>query len=159
MRSNWPFEPAERRVLGDLPRHLGVAQAEPQLAGALVDHGVGDHLVEQLPVEAERARLVGQDRPAELAAELLQPVLIELAELSRSGFRSPPTLASVDWPKPRKMSPMPQIAKLMAIRPRTTPMTARPIQLEEALVNTSEHETVRFVWMSGQIPGRLRRGI
>src|SRR3954453_14473580 len=44
-----------------------------------------------------------------------------------------PTLATVERPKPRKMSPMPQIAKLTAIRPSTTPMTALPSQLLEAL--------------------------
>src|SRR3954469_9272151 len=44
-----------------------------------------------------------------------------------------PTLATVERPKPRKMSPMPQIAKLTAIKPSTTPMTALPSQLLEAL--------------------------
>ena len=42
--------------------------------------GFGDHLP-QMPVEAERARLVRRDRPADLAAELLQPVVVDLAEL------------------------------------------------------------------------------
>ena len=60
---------------------LGVGDAEPQLARPLVERGLGDELAEHLPVEAERARLVGRDRPAELAAELLQPVVVELAEL------------------------------------------------------------------------------
>ena len=77
-------------------------------------------------------RLVGQDRAVELAADLLQPVLVELAEGS-TRISVLPILATVDVPKPRKMSPMPQMPKLIAIRPRTTPMTARPIQLEEAL--------------------------
>ena len=57
------------------------------VARALVERGLGDQLGEQLPVEAERARLVGRDRPAELAAELLQPVVVELAELLDRGFR------------------------------------------------------------------------
>ena len=39
-----------------------------------------------LPVEPERPRLIRQDRTAEVAAELLQPVLIELAELLDADF-------------------------------------------------------------------------
>ena len=37
--------------------------------------------LDDLAVEAERARLVQGDRAAELAAELLQPVIVDLAEL------------------------------------------------------------------------------
>ena len=43
-----------------------------------------------------------------------------------------PILASVDWPKPRKMSPMPQMPKLMMRTPITNVMTALPSQLDEA---------------------------
>ena len=92
-----------------LARDLGVGQAEPQRAGALVERGFGDQLAEQLPVEAERARLVGRDRPAELAAELLQPVVVDLAELLDPDFGAADLGARVDRPKPRKMSPMPQM--------------------------------------------------
>ena len=56
------------------------------LPHAFVERRLGNHLAEDLPVEAERAGLVGQDRPAELAAELLQAVLIELAELLDPDF-------------------------------------------------------------------------
>ena len=67
-------------------RDLGVADVEPQRLRPLVDDGLGDHLGEQLPIEAERAGLIGQDRAAELAAELLQAVLVELAELLDADF-------------------------------------------------------------------------
>src|SRR5262249_33242403 len=43
-----------------------------------------------------------------------------------------PTLATVDTPKPRKMSPIPQIPKLMIRNPTTAAMTTLPSQLEEA---------------------------
>ena len=45
----------------------------------------------------------------------------------------PPTLATELAPKPRKMSPMPQIAKLMIKPPMTTAMMDLPIQVEVAL--------------------------
>ena len=70
----------EARDIGDLPGDLGVADVEPQRARPLVEHGFGDHLAEQLAVEPQRLGLVGQDRAIQLAAELLQPVLVELAE-------------------------------------------------------------------------------
>ena len=79
-------EALETRIVGDLPRDLGVADVEPQRARPLVERGLGDHLAEQLPVEAERPGLVGQDRPVQLAAELLQPVLVELAERVDADF-------------------------------------------------------------------------
>ena len=101
-------------------------------ARPLVERGFGDQLAEQLPVEAQRPRLVRRDRAAELAAELLQPVLVELAELVDADFGAA-DLGDRRRAEARKMSPMPQMPKLMAIRPRTTPMTARPIQLAEAL--------------------------
>ncbi len=142
-------QPAERRVLGDLPRHLGVAQAEPQLAGALVDHGVGDHLIEQLPVEAQRLRLVGQDRPVQLAAELLQPVLIELAE------RLDPDFGPADSRKRRLAEAAENVADAPdreadgdQAQDHAHDGAADPIR--GGSLNTSEHETVRFVWMSGR---------
>ena len=140
----------ERRVLGDLPRHLGVAQAEPQrLAGALVDHGLGDHLIEQLPVEAQRLRLVGQDRPAQLAAELLQPVLIELAE------RLDPDFGAADLRERRLAEAAEDVADAPdreadgdQAQDHAHDGAADPIR--GGSLNTSEHETVRFVWMSGR---------
>src|SRR5439155_14119600 len=43
-----------------------------------------------------------------------------------------PTVASVDWPKPLKMSLMPQIPKLMIKTPITTAMMILPSQFDEA---------------------------
>src|SRR5262245_56417611 len=45
-----------------------------------------------------------------------------------------PTLASADSPKPRKMSPTPQMAKLSASAPNTTVMMDLPIRPEEAFL-------------------------
>ena len=70
----------EARHIGDLPGDLGVADVEPQCSRPLVERRLGDHLAEQLAVEPQRPGLVGQDRAVQLAAELLQPVLVELAE-------------------------------------------------------------------------------
>src|SRR5436190_4913437 len=43
-----------------------------------------------------------------------------------------PILANVERPKPRKMSPMPQIAKLTTSTVTTTPMMDLPTQPEDA---------------------------
>src|SRR5262249_18285011 len=43
-----------------------------------------------------------------------------------------PILATVERPKPRKMSPIPQIAKLITRNPTTAAITTLPSQLEEA---------------------------
>ena len=61
--------------------HIGVGHAEAELARPLVERGAGDHLAEDLLLEAERAGLIGRDRTAQLLAELLQPLVILLAEL------------------------------------------------------------------------------
>ena len=60
--------------------------AEPHLLRLLVERGLGDQLAEQLAVETERARLIRRDRTAELAAELLQAVVVDLAELLDRDF-------------------------------------------------------------------------
>src|SRR5690348_5157706 len=44
-------------------------------------------------------------------------------------------VATVDWPKPRKMSAMPQIPKLTISTPVTTAMMVLPSQFDEALRN------------------------
>ena len=61
--------------------HIGIGHAEPELACALVERGAGDHLAQDLLLEAERTRLVGRDRTAQLLAELLEPLIVLLAEL------------------------------------------------------------------------------
>ena len=82
----FPLRPAEVRIAGDQLGDVGVGKAEPPVAHALVQRGLGDQLPGQLPVDAERMRLVRRDRAAELAAELLQAVVVELAELVDGDF-------------------------------------------------------------------------
>jgi len=62
--------------------------------------GLGDHFTEHLTVKAERAGLVGRQRMTELAADLLQAIVVGFAGTDRSRFRSLPMLARVPWPKP-----------------------------------------------------------
>src|SRR5262249_8692361 len=71
----------EARVLGDAPRHLGVRDAEPHGARALVERGLLHPLSEHLLVETAGARLVGRDGAPQLASGHLQLVVVELAEL------------------------------------------------------------------------------
>ena len=132
-RSNWPVRP--RKVGSSTTRRASSLSltAKPERAGALVQDGLGNGLGQHLPVEPDRARLGGRDGTADLAAELLHPVHIGLAELLDAdlGVADP---ATVDRPKPRKMSPMPQIAKLMAIRPTIMISTVLPSQLDVAFL-------------------------
>ena len=72
-----------RDVLGD----FGVGNAEPNLVGALIEPGLGDHFAEHLPVEAERARLLRRQRMTEVAADLLQALVVGLPELFDRDFR------------------------------------------------------------------------
>jgi hypothetical protein len=74
-------EPAETGVVGNAAGDLVVADAEPQRLRLLVERGLGHQLAEHLAVDAGRARLVGRDRAANLAAELLQALGVILAEL------------------------------------------------------------------------------
>jgi len=73
--------PLEVRIAQDQPPGFGIGLSEPQPPRFLVKGGLGDGLLQHLAVEAEGARLIGCQRPAELAADLLQPVGIEPAEL------------------------------------------------------------------------------
>src|SRR5262249_2367696 len=68
-------------VRGDLAGDLRVGKIEPELARALVERGFGHELAQQLPLEAERSRLIARDGAAELAAELLQVLAVGVAEL------------------------------------------------------------------------------
>ena len=54
---------------------------EPHAPGFLIQRGFGDGLLQHLPVEPEGAGLFRGQRTAETAAELLQLVGIDLAEL------------------------------------------------------------------------------
>ena len=71
----------QRGVGRDAPRHLGVGNAKPQRPDLLVERGLGDQLADQLPVDAERARLFHGDRTSKLAPHLLEPLGVELPEL------------------------------------------------------------------------------
>jgi hypothetical protein len=72
---------AEIRVGLDVARERGVVDSEPELARLFVEGVLGQQLAENLPVQAERARLVGRDAAAELARERLQAVGIDAAEV------------------------------------------------------------------------------
>jgi len=58
-----------------------------------------------------------------------------LAKVGHTEISVCPTLASVDCPKPRKMSAMPQMPKLTINTPITTAMMVLPSQFDEALRN------------------------
>ena len=58
--------------------------AETERAGALVEHDLRDQLPDHEPVQAHRPGLVRADRAAELTRKLLQPVVVQGAELPRS---------------------------------------------------------------------------
>ena len=111
----------------------------PSCARILVERRFRDHLAEHLPVEAERARLIGRDRAADPAAELLQPLVDSSGGTARSPISVLPILATVERPKPRKMSPMPQIAKLIAISPRSDAHDDVAEPVGRSFVHTSKH--------------------
>ena len=72
--------PAEGRIVVDAADQLLIGDAEAKLPGPLVQGGLGEHLGQHLPVEAERPRLIRGDRPAGLAAERLKPLIVDLTE-------------------------------------------------------------------------------
>ena len=125
----------ECRIAGDASRDFGIGHAEPHLRGALVEPGLRrPSRSSTCRGKPKRARLFRRDRHGRSAGRAAAArSLIGLAELIGSGFRSLPILASAERPKPRKMSLMPQMAKLPASSVMTTPMTMRPSQLAEAL--------------------------
>ncbi len=55
-------------------------------ARAFIEGGFSNHLLQHLTVEAECTGLLHGDRPAELAANLLQLVGVEITELLRGDF-------------------------------------------------------------------------
>ena len=71
----------EVRIASDHPHGLGVGLAKAELPGVVVKRRLRDDLLQHLAVEAEGARLIHGQRPAELAADLLQLLGVELAEL------------------------------------------------------------------------------
>ena len=122
----------EVRGVGDPSGELGVADVEPQRACPLVHCGFGDDLIEQLPIEAKRPGLVGQDRAVQLAADLLQAVLVELAEGVEADFGAADLGDCVGAEALEDVADAPD-AETDSDQAESTPMTARPIQLEEAL--------------------------
>lgn len=70
----------ERLVAGDALDDFGVGNREPHLARPLIERGLGHHLAEHPSIEADRLGLLGRDRPAGLAAELLHAVVVGLPE-------------------------------------------------------------------------------
>ena len=70
----------------DALRDFLIGEAEPQLLGLFVERGFRDQLADQLPVEADGARLIGGDRPAGLSADALELVGVVLAELIDRNF-------------------------------------------------------------------------
>ena len=71
----------EIRIAVDHAHDLGVGLAEPHPPRFFVERSLGDGLLQDLAIEAEGAGLIHRQRAAELAAELLQLLGVELAEL------------------------------------------------------------------------------
>ena len=119
-------------IAEDHAHGFGVGLAEPEPPGFFVQRGLGDGLLQHLAIEAEGAGLIHRQGTAELTADLLQLLGIELAELFGRN------LGAADrgqrrLSKPLKMSAMPQTAKLMINTPMTTAMMVLPSQFDEAL--------------------------
>ena len=79
--SNCAVQALEVGIGVDHPHGLGVGLAEPHAPGFLVEGGFRDGLLQHLAVKPERAGLLHGQRTAELPAELLQLVGVDLAEL------------------------------------------------------------------------------
>ena len=77
----FPAGIAKSRIAGDPFGDLFVGESEPPVVHFLVKGGVRDQLGDDLPVKTERAGLVGRERAPKAAAELLQAVVVEAAEL------------------------------------------------------------------------------
>src|SRR6185437_13606358 len=71
----------EVRVGHDDAQRLGIGLVQSELAGLLVQRGFGQRLLQHLAVETERARLLLRQRTAELPANLLQSIGVDLAEI------------------------------------------------------------------------------
>ena len=73
-------------IVEDHAHGLGVGLSEPEPPRLLVEGGFRDGLLQHLAVDAEGAGLIRRQRTAELAADLLQLVGVELAELIGRDF-------------------------------------------------------------------------
>ena len=79
---------AERRIFGDAADDFLVGQTEPHLPRALVEPGIVDHSEQHRAFETDRLGLFRRDRLADLAAELLEALVIGPAELLDRDFRA-----------------------------------------------------------------------
>ncbi len=86
LRIEAPADAFEVRVGIDHPQGLRIGLSKPQPPGLLVQRRFGQGLLQHLAVKAERPRLIHRQRTAELAADLLQLVGVELAELVDRDF-------------------------------------------------------------------------
>ena len=119
-------------------------------ARALVERGLGDDLAQQLPVEAQRLGLVGQDRAVQLAAELLQPVLVELAEGIDADFGAADLGDGGGAEAAENVADAPD-AEADGDQAEDDAHDGAADPIGGGFVNTSKHETVRVVWVSGRI--------
>ena len=81
LRIELAVDTLEVRIAEDEAHGLSVGLPEPQPSRILVKGCLRDRLLQHLAVEAERAGLLRRQRAAELAADLLQPIGVELTEL------------------------------------------------------------------------------
>ena len=109
----------------------------------------GDHLAEQLAVEAERPGLVGQDRAVQLAADLLQPVLVELAEGIDADFGAADLGDGGGAEAAEDVADAPN-AEADGDQAEDHAHDGAADPIGGGFVDTSKHETVRFVWVSGR---------
>ena len=139
----------EGRILGHPARDLGIGHTEPQRPRPIVERGFGDDLAEQLPIEAGGPRLVGQDGAVQLAAELLQPVLVELAERVHADFGAADLGNGGLAESAEDIADTPDAeADGNEAQDHAHDDAADPIG--GGFVDTSEHENRSFCWVSGR---------
>ena len=138
-----------------------VGDGEAHLLGLLGHDGLGHEVGDDLLVEAEGAGLLGGDDGAELASEPLQLVGIGIANLiDRDGSAAdlaPPSEAGVA----RKMSPMPQMAKLTMRAPKKIGGDDFADQRLPSLAHVPKHRepvSQKLVKPADKRSGALRKG-
>jgi len=78
--------PAECRIVGDQLGDLGIGEREAERSRSLIEQHLRENLPDHHSVKPSRARLIGGDRTPELAGKLLQPIVVERAELLDGQF-------------------------------------------------------------------------
>ena len=73
--------PAERGIVHDQPGDFRIRKAQAHLARLLIDRRLGDELADDLLLEPQFMRLRRGDGMAQLATDLLEAVVVGLAEL------------------------------------------------------------------------------